>query len=114
MGARINDEVFRRINEYDQILLICSRNSLDRVGVVNEVQETFDREANGGGRTYLLPIMLDDYVLTGWRMTQPVLAERVGRRVIGDFRDAETDDAQFQTQLARVVDALKVRPVHNR
>ena len=42
-----------------------------------------------GGATYLLPIMLDDYVLTGWSKSQTLLAEHVGRRVIaGSKADA--------------------------
>lgn len=85
IGERIDNEVFRRIQEHDRVLLVCSRESLNRVGVVNEIQETLDREARDGGATYLLPIMLDNYVLEGWRKTHPVLAERVGRRIIGTF-----------------------------
>ncbi|MGD0765864.1 MAG: pentapeptide repeat-containing protein, partial [Dehalococcoidia bacterium] len=56
-----DNEVFRRIQEHDRVLLVCSRNSLDRDGVLNEIQETLDREARDGGATYLLPITLDDY-----------------------------------------------------
>ena len=52
VGARIGDEVFRGIQGHDRVLLICARKSLDRVGVVNEIQETLDREARDGGATY--------------------------------------------------------------
>jgi hypothetical protein len=99
--------VFRKIQEHDRVLLVCSRNSLERVGVINEVQETFDREARDGGATYLLPITLDDYVFTGWKLTQPDLAERVGRRVVGDFQHALFDETAFNVALDRVIDALK-------
>lgn len=64
LGARIGDEVFRGIQGHDRVLLICSRRSLDRAGVINEIQETFDREARDGGATYLMPITLDNYVFT--------------------------------------------------
>lgn len=111
VGERINNEVFRQIQEHDRVLLVCSQASLDRSGVINEIQETLDREARDGGVTYLLPIMLDDYVLTGWHDSQPVLAERIGRRIIADFRKAKRSRAAFTAALARVVDALKVRPV---
>lgn len=111
LGERISDEVFRRIQEHDRVLLVCSRASLVRVGVVNEIQETLDREAKVGGATLLLPIMLDDYVLNGWKPARADLAERLARRVIGDFRGAAIDDATFQAQLTRVVDALKVKRV---
>lgn len=107
LGERIDSEVFRRLQEQDRVILICSRSSLDRPGVLNEIQETFDREARDGGATYLLPVMLDDYVLKGWRTTQPELAERVSRRVVGDFRKAKRNRAAFESALDRLLDALK-------
>jgi hypothetical protein len=107
LGARIGDEVFRGIRGHDRVLLVCSRKSLDRPGVLNEIQETLDREARDGGSTYLLPIALDDYVFKGWHKRQPVLAERVASRVVGDFRGALRSPAQFSVALNRVVDALK-------
>jgi hypothetical protein len=109
VGERIDNEVFRRIQEHDRVLLVCSRESLNRAGVVNEIQETLDREARDGGATYLLPIMLDDYVLDGWSKTHPELAKRVGLRIIGDFRKTKRNKAAFDNAMARVVDALKVK-----
>jgi len=111
VGGRIDDEVFRRIQEHDRVLLICSRDSLNRPGVLNEIQETLDREARDGGATYLLPIMLDDYVLTGWRKSHPELAERIGRRIIGDFRGTKRSKRTFDAAVARVIDALKTKRV---
>jgi hypothetical protein len=108
-GERIDNEVFRRLQEHDRVILICSHDSLDRPGVLNEVQETFDREARDGGATYLLPVTLDDYVFEGWRAAQPQLAERVGRRVVGDFRDTAQNRKAFDQALGRLLDALRVR-----
>ena len=107
IGARVSDEVFRGIRGHDRVLLVCSRRSLDRPGVVNEIQETLDREARDGGATYLLPITLDDYLFKGWRATQPVLFERVAGRVVGDFRGSMRSTTKFESALSRVVDALK-------
>jgi uncharacterized protein YjbI with pentapeptide repeats len=109
VGERIDSEVFRRIQQHDRVLLVCSRESLNRGGVINEIQETLDREARDGGATYLLPIMLDDYVLAGWRKTNPVLAERIGRRIVADFRKARRSKRAFDYAMARVIDALKVK-----
>jgi hypothetical protein len=55
--------------------------------------------------------MIDDYVLNDWRKVQPDLAERLGRRIIADFRKARRSKAQFSLALDRVIDALKVRRV---
>lgn len=107
VGDRISGEIFRRIQEHDRILLICSRGSLDRAGVLNEIQETLNREARDGGATYLLPIMLDDYVLKDWKATHPTLAERTTQRVIADFRGARRNRQKFDAAMARVIDALK-------
>jgi hypothetical protein len=109
IGERIDNEVFRRLQEHDRVLLICSRNSLDRPGVLNEIQETLDREAQDGGATYLLPVTLDNYVFEDWRDAQPELAERVGRRVVGDFRDTASSRKAFDRALDRLLDALRTR-----
>ena len=79
--------------------------------MINEIQETLDRETRDGGASYLLPVMLDDYVLTGWRETHPELAERVGRRIIGDFRKTRRNKGAFDAAMARIVDTLKVKRV---
>ena len=109
LGERIDNEVFSRLQDHDRVILICSRNSLDRPGVLNEVQETFDREARDGGATYLLPVTLDDYVFSGWKATHPQLAERVSRRVVGDFRRAARSRKSFDEALSRLLDALKTK-----
>jgi TIR domain-containing protein len=109
VGERIDNEVFRHIQQHDRVILVCSRASLDRPGVLNEIQETLDREARDGGATYLLPVMLDDYLLTDWKANQPVLAERIGRRVIADFRRSTRSRKVFDQALHRLLDALKRR-----
>jgi len=111
VGERIDNEVFRRIQQHDRVLVVCSRDSLSRPGVIHEIQETLDREARDGGATYLLPIMIDDYVLTGWRKTHPQLAERIGRRIIADFRKAKRNKKALDAAMTRVIDALKRQPV---
>jgi hypothetical protein len=110
VGERIDNEVFRRIEEHDRVLLVCSRYSLQRPGVLHEIQETLDREARDGGATYLLPIMIDDYVLTEWKKTNRDLAERISRRIIGDFRGTARSKHKFDTAMDRVIAALRKKP----
>lgn len=113
-GMRVAPHIFDQIQQHDRILLVCSKNSLSRPGLLNEVRETLDREAREGGASYLLPIMLDDYVLRGWRQIEPRLAECVSRRVIADFRGTRNDRVAFNRAMNRIVDALKVRsPAHS-
>lgn len=107
VGERIGDEVFRALQRHDRMVLVCSQASLDRPGVLNEVQETFDREVRDGGATYLIPVMLDDYLLDGWKPTRPDIAHRVRSRVGADFRGAENDSAKFDAALSRLLAALR-------
>lgn len=107
LGRRIGDEVHSRIQEHDRVILVCSRASLDRPGVRNEIQETFDREARDGGATYLIPIRLDDYVLDGW---DDPLAPRVRDRVVGDFSGAAADDKAFDRAMTRLLAELRKEP----
>jgi len=107
LGERIDAEIFRRIQEHDRVLLICSKDSLERPGVTHEIRETLDREARDGGATYLLPITLDDYVFNGFRERHSDLGERLSRRIIGDFRGTKRNRAGFDKAMHRVVDALR-------
>jgi uncharacterized protein YjbI with pentapeptide repeats len=108
-GERLSNEVHTQLNSYDRVILICSEGSLNRSGVLNEIQETFDREARDGGAAYLLPIALDDYLFdpTGWERVQPDMARRVRTRVVGDFRQAQTDLGEYDKALHRLIDQLK-------
>jgi hypothetical protein len=108
LGERISNEVYRQLQAHDRVLLICSKKSLNRAGVLNEIQQTLDREARDGGASYLLPVMVDDYVLTGWRKAQPSLAERVAQRIIADFRKSKGNKLRFSAAVDRVIDALKI------
>lgn len=111
LGERISSEVYRGIQGHDRVLLVCSRASLRRPGVLHEIRETLDREARDGGASYLLPIMLDDYVVKEWQRVEPELAEQLRRRVVGDFRKARRGGAAYEAALLRLLDALKKKRV---
>jgi hypothetical protein len=70
-GMRLSRMMHEGVRRHDRIVLICSKTSLDRAGVLNEIQETLDREAADGGREYLIPIRLDDHVFTEWTPARP-------------------------------------------
>lgn len=108
-GERLSNEVHTQLNSHDRVILLCSKGSLNRPGVRNEIQETFDREAREGGATYLLPLVLDDYLFDpkGWERAEPDLARRVRDRIAGDFRKAQTDPTEYDKALNRLIDVLK-------
>jgi uncharacterized protein YjbI with pentapeptide repeats len=110
-GERLHRVMRKGVNEFDRVILICSEASLNRPGLLNELQETLAREARDGGRAYLLPVRLDNYVIDGWRPADAELARAVRDRVIADFREHD-EPRQFDEQLARLLGGLK-RPFAN-
>ena len=52
----------------------------------------------------LLPLDLDGHVRTGWKGPT---AERVRSRLAADFTGWKQDDAKFEEQFERVVEALR-------
>ena len=49
-GERLHHEISRNIKKYDRLLLLCSQRSLIRNGVLHEIEEVFEREAEEGGK----------------------------------------------------------------
>jgi hypothetical protein len=101
------------VNEHDRMILICSRSSLDRKGVLNELEEIITREARGGGASYLIPIRLDDYVFTGWQPKNADVAQAVRDRVVADFEGADKDEPKFQAGLQKLIRALRKKTVES-
>lgn len=95
------------VNDFDRMILVCSKDSLGRKGVLNEVEEALAREARGGGESYLIPITLDNYVFAAWKPTRDDLAQVVRDKVVADFQGAETDETKFSKGLQRLIAALK-------
>ena len=106
-GQKLHRLMREGVNRHDRVILVCSKASLERPGVLNEIAETLQREARDGGREYLIPITLDDYVFGKWEPSDPGIAQAVRDRVVADFKGAESDDAKFNQMLLRLVGALK-------
>lgn len=102
-GARLSSTMNRGVHEYDRVILICSKASLTRPGVRNEIQLTLDREAREGASNRLIPIALDDFVFTDWWPERPENSRAVQDRVIADFRDPD----KFTSSLSKLLIALK-------
>lgn len=110
-GEKLHRVMRKGINEYDRMLLICSKSSLDRKGVLNELEEILAREARDGGASYLIPIRLDSYVFTDWSPLNADLAQSVQDRVVADFEGADKDDAIFQAGLRKLIGVLRKRRI---
>lgn len=97
----------RGIAEHDRVILICSRNSLNRPGVLFEIEEALTREAMMKGDTLLIPIRLDSYVFDDWNPKNPDVAQAVCDRVVADFEGADEDEDKFNAGLRRLIAALR-------
>ncbi len=106
-GKKLHRLMRDGVNQHDRVILVCSKASLDRPGVLNEITETLQRESRDGGKEYLIPITLDDYVFSGWKPEDPGVAHAIRDRVVADFRGADTDPTKFSDGVLRLIAALK-------
>lgn len=106
-GQKLHQLMRTGVNKYDRVILICSKASLDRAGVLNEIEETLQREARDGGSCYLIPIRLDDYVFTDWNPPSKDIAQAVRDRVVGDFRGARRSKKRLVSAIRPLLEALK-------
>lgn len=105
-GKMIHRVMHQGVNEHDWVVLLCSRNSLDRPGVLAEIEESLRKASRGGGRNPLVPVAIDDYVYKDWSPKSRDLATYVRDLVIGDFRKALRSKPAFEKEVDRLVAAL--------
>ncbi len=110
-GDDIYDQIDRGLRVSDKVLLCCSQNSLKNswwvdneiVIVLAKEQEVFKKRQQK--ILALIPLDLDGYLFTdGWTSGY---REQIRRRLAADFKGWETDEGKFQSQMERVVQALR-------
>jgi len=82
LGSKLHRVMHDGINTHDRVLLVCSKSSLTRSGVLNEIERVLEREAKEGGSEILIPVTIDDYVYSDWAPKRPDIASQVRSRVI--------------------------------
>jgi uncharacterized SAM-dependent methyltransferase len=106
-GDKLYKMMLKGVNEFERTILVCSKKSLCRPGVLNELDLVLAREAREGGRDHLVPITLDDYVFDKWEPDDRETKNTVLDRVVADFRDSKSDDRKFKSALADLLNALR-------
>ena len=106
-GDRIHQIMRTEMQRRDRVVVICSEHSLNRPGVLYEIEETLAREAREGGSSLLIPISLDDYIFSRWRPERDDLAQCIRDRAIADFRGAQHDPEKFRRGVKRLLMALR-------
>ncbi|HEX2209970.1 MAG TPA: tubulin-like doman-containing protein [Longimicrobium sp.] len=108
-GDRIHHAVEEAMDACDRVLVLCSRSSLGRKGVLHEIEEARGREAAEGGASIIIPVGLDDTLWSG--TIEPArIARALRRRQIADFRGAAHDPAVFAASLERLLRVLRRPP----
>ena len=101
-GDRLFDKVNDAIRSTDRVLLVCSIQSLTSDWVSDEVAMTFEKEVREK-RDILIPLMVDDSLLS-WESAQ---ATKIRQRLAADFTGWESDNAKFEAEFEKVVQALR-------
>lgn len=104
-GEKLHRMMSDGVNKYDYVLLVCSKASLSRPGVLNEIERCLEREAKEGGSTVLIPVTLDGHVFKDWAPSRQDLADQIRSRVITKITTDNKDE--FNKQINKLVAVLQ-------
>lgn len=106
-GEKLHRIMWKGVENYERVVLICSRSSLDRPGVQNEIERVLEREAREGGTSILIPISIDTYVFDQWNPERADIAQQVRSRMIATFPSSPRRTKKFLLAGDRLLQALK-------
>lgn len=121
-GRGVWDNIDRAISAYDKVIVVCSRGSLSRPGVIREIERALQKEdyirlenARRSGASdkrnqrqkldedVLFPIRIDNYVLEEWQ--HPRRADVILKH-IGDFTGWQESQRKYESELDKLLHAL--------
>ena len=115
-GRSLWGEIDQAIRQYDKLVLIASEHSLKSAAVHREIERALQQEDQRLKRKHagedvdpdvLFPVRIDDYVLDGWEHERKA---DVIKKVIGDARGWEKDNAKYQKVVQKLIGDLKPTP----
>ncbi len=116
VGREVWGNISRAIVLHEKMIVICSQSSLERPGVLGEIERALQKEeqlkrqqAEKGNADMdtdvLVPVRLDDYVLDAWDYPR---AADVKKKHIGDFREWQ-DATKYEEAFEQLLRALDPR-----
>ncbi|MDP9309941.1 MAG: toll/interleukin-1 receptor domain-containing protein [Chloroflexota bacterium] len=109
-GDDVHEAVDRGIRLWDKVILCASQHSLSSWWVDSELSRCFDKEAQlfkqRGRKVFaLIPLNLDGYLFSdSWGSGK---ATEIRTRLAADFTGWERDNALFEREIERVIQALR-------
>ncbi|WP_206951013.1 toll/interleukin-1 receptor domain-containing protein [Trinickia acidisoli] len=107
-GQKLHRMMYNGVNTHDRILLVCSKSSLSRPGVMNEIERVLEREAREGGSDILIPLSIDDFLFSDqFVSTRPDIVDQIKSRVAATVPNPKSNRDGFEQEMSRVVAALR-------
>ena len=100
-GEPVWGEIDTAIRHYDKLVVICSKDSLQSVPVIREIERALQKE-DRENTNVLFPIIIDDYLFEKWEHPRKADVVKV---VAGNFRGWE-NHATYTKAFPRFLDAL--------
>lgn len=101
-GDKLHRMMSEAIYKYDRTLLICSKESVLRYGVLNEIERMLEREASEGGSDIIIPVSLDDYIFNEWSPERADIKQQVTSRVV-----SKINNENFDSEIEKILSALR-------
>ena len=117
-GEKWRSQIGNAVREHDKLLLICSRRSVYRENVVDEILDAIEQERATGVQK-LYPIKLDDHVLSSGFLSEArekVVTKQwrdnwvpaVKEMHMPDFSTWKTDEIAYHAAFLSLLDSLRV------
>jgi hypothetical protein len=88
---------------FDELIVVCSENSLQSGPVNREIERALNRE-DKEGKNILFPIRIDDYIFDHWEHERK---SDVARKVVGDFSGWDKDAAKHDKAFDKLLKGLQ-------